>query len=992
VTHKQCGDFLTFKCLFFLSASTFVHSGLELDFGLPSHLSTKMFPRRSAFEISCRLLNLNQGIFGHTGVYGTKVISREHHILVLSSAYNGLTQRIHTKLVEQNHDVKVRLSISPENIDKQVKKIQPDFVICPFLKEKIPEKTWREKLCLVFHPGIPGDGGAHSLDWAVMNQEKRWGGILLAANNELDGGDIWAAGFFTVPQDASKADIYRGLLGKVAVDCVDTFLEKYDKLINGEPLSQLVNSVEDFETQGRWRNPLSQKDRKINWDIDTTEQILRKIRSSDSAPGVFDTFLNQKVFLYGAHAESTLKGHPFEIICTRNGAICVGTTDGAIWISHMRMKKNSQFPFKLPATKILGKQLEELRIPEIPFEPFDNIEYIGSTTGKIANKTYRDIWYEQFGEIGILNFNFYNGAMSEDHCHRLMKAYVEAKKLPTKVLILAGRGTFFSNGIHLNMIESCGDESFNESWKNIDAINGVVKEILTCRDKITVSAVEGNAGAGGVYLAAASDLVWMGELSILNPHYKTMGLYGSEYHTYTLKRRVGVNRGQNVLSKCMPVNATAAIRLGLADQILPWGNFEKEMIAKASKLSENYSETIKNKIQTWNKLRHEAAIMAENNGEMQNMYSNFQNDLYNEARKKFVLKSALTETPHHLIEFGPGDIFKSFEGNCKLIRATQSLDILHDLQCIIDEIKQVHLSFQPKLEVLQVGNLSPSNIHINQIQSAAHQIGLDVNITHFSTRVTEKEVMEKISDFNADRSVDGIMLQLPLDSTEIKDPKQVIDFIHPVKDVEGIGNINIGRIISGDRSGFVTCAPAAIFDLIKSTGCMIQGSNAVIVGRSRLVGSPTASLLNLANATTTVCHEHTRDLQTIVEAADILVVAVGIHGIIQGEWIKQGAVVIDCGINTVPDSTKKLGHRIVGDVDFSPDTLKASFITPVPGGVGPMSVAKLMTNSVKAAIKNLELSEEITTSNLEKEVIHWDISSLNNPDKEQCGIVISDIY
>ena len=232
--------------------------------------------------------------------------------------------------------------------------------------------------------------------------------------------------------------------------------------------------------------------------------------------------------MYGCHKEGLLKGGIRIILATREGAICLGTLDGAVWITHLREAKGGKIPFKLPATKILGEgHLKVLGVQESKYDPFDNNN--NNNYGNTA--TFRQIWYEEFGDVGILNFDFHNGAMSTEQCKLLIEAYIGAKQRPVKVLMLKGSKDFFSNGVHLNMIEASKNPA-GESWKNINSINGVVKEILTNTTQITVAAVEGNAGAGGAYLAIASDVVIASEASVWNPHYKTMGLFGSELHTH----------------------------------------------------------------------------------------------------------------------------------------------------------------------------------------------------------------------------------------------------------------------------------------------------------------------------------------------------------------------------------------------------------------------------------------------------------------------------
>lgn len=214
---------------------------------------------------------------------------------------------------------------------------------------------------------------------------------------------------------------------------------------------------------------------------------------------------------------------------------------------------------------------------------------------------------------------------------------------------------------------------------------------------------------------------------------------------------------------------------------------------------------------------------------------------------------------------------------------------------------------------------------------------------------TEGEVLSVLEKLNNDANIHGIIVQMPLDSINKIDSHLVTDYVIPEKDVDGLNTINEGRVSIGDLSGFVPCTPNGCIELIKRSGIKMEGANAVVLGRSKIVGTPASELLKWHNATVTVCHSKTKDLDKICATADILVVGIGRPEFVKGHWIKPGAVVIDCGINAIPDPTKKSGQRLVGDVAFDEAKERASYITPVPGGVGPMTVVMLMTNTVISA-------------------------------------------
>ncbi len=309
--------------------------------------------------------------------------------------------------------------------------------------------------------------------------------------------------------------------------------------------------------RGRYRPLVSPEQRRVDWSADLVATIVRKIRSADGSPGVLDEIGGEPVHLYGAHAEGCLVGRPGDIIARRHGAICRAATDGAVWISHLKRAGGAPGEhFKLPATEVLGERLAD--VPEVAL-PIDAVS---------PGKTYRDVWYEERNEVGYVNFRFYNGAMGTDHCRRLTEAVHHARRRPTEVIVLAGGRDFFSNGIHLNLIEAAADPAA-ESWRNINAMNDLVEAILTTTDQLTIAALHGSAGAGGVMLALAADRVLAREGIVLNPHYKGMGgLYGSEYWTYSLAKRVGPDQARELTERCLPISVHEARSIGLIDDVI----------------------------------------------------------------------------------------------------------------------------------------------------------------------------------------------------------------------------------------------------------------------------------------------------------------------------------------------------------------------------------------------------------------------------------------
>ncbi|XP_069590057.1 C-1-tetrahydrofolate synthase, cytoplasmic [Ranitomeya imitator] len=270
-------------------------------------------------------------------------------------------------------------------------------------------------------------------------------------------------------------------------------------------------------------------------------------------------------------------------------------------------------------------------------------------------------------------------------------------------------------------------------------------------------------------------------------------------------------------------------------------------------------------------------------------------------------------------------------------------------------MQERHAGFRPGLAILQVGDRDDSNLYISMKLKAAAEIGINASHVKLPRTATEAEVLSRIKSINEDPALHGLIVQLPLDSDHKIDTEKVTNAVSPAKDVDGLTSINAGKLARGDLGDcFIPCTPKGCLDLIRQTGVQIAGKRAVVIGRSKIVGAPMHDLLLWNHATVTTCHSKTESLSEEVSRADILVVGAGKPEMVKGDWIKPGAVVIDCGINHVPDATKQSGKRVVGDVAYEEAKEKASYITPVPGGVGPMTVAMLMENTVESAKRYLE--------------------------------------
>jgi len=254
----------------------------------------------------------------------------------------------------------------------------------------------------------------------------------------------------------------------------------------------------------------------------------------------------------------------------------------------------------------------------------------------------------------------------------------------------------------------------------------------------------------------------------------------------------------------------------------------------------------------------------------------------------------------------------------------------------------------PGLATVLVGENPASQVYVRSKQKACAEVGIESFGFNLAATATQAEVETLVQQLNADPKVNGILVQLPLPS--LLDEESVLRAISIEKDVDGFHPLNIGRLAQKGRDPlFVPCTPAGCIYLLEQVMPSLEGAQAVVLGRSNIVGMPVALLLVRANATVTICHSRTRNLADVVRSADVLVAAIGKPEMVRGSWVKPGAVVIDVGINRVEDATKPKGYRLVGDVAFDEVKEVASAITPVPGGVGPMTIAMLLKNTLRAA-------------------------------------------
>ena len=254
----------------------------------------------------------------------------------------------------------------------------------------------------------------------------------------------------------------------------------------------------------------------------------------------------------------------------------------------------------------------------------------------------------------------------------------------------------------------------------------------------------------------------------------------------------------------------------------------------------------------------------------------------------------------------------------------------------------------PGLAVVLVGDDPASRSYVTAKEKACAAAGIRSREIHLPASTAKADVLAAVRALNADDAVDGILVQLPLPEASIE--REVIEAVDPAKDVDGFHPTNVGRMVLG-LPAFVPCTPAGVVELLRRAGVALAGASVVVIGRSQIVGRPLSILLSQkgVDATVTLCHTRTQDLARFTRAADVVVVAAGRPGTLTADMVKSGAVVIDVGVNRVPDASKATGYRLVGDVDFAAVAEKAAAITPVPGGVGPLTIAMLLKNTLEAA-------------------------------------------
>ncbi|MEU7838413.1 enoyl-CoA hydratase-related protein [Nonomuraea sp. NPDC049129] len=545
-------------------------------------------------------------------------------ILLLCSSFNGLTQRAWLELRRAGHDVTVELAVSEQVMLEAAQLAKPDLIICPFLKEKVPALLWQNHRTIIIHPGPPGDRGPSSLDWAIADAEPEWGVTALQAVEEMDAGPIWGFRTFAMPAEPPrKSALYNGPVADAAVELVvEVAAKAMDAGFAPVPLDYRSPLV-----RGRLRPAMRHGDREFSWS-EPTDAVLRRVRSADGAPGGRVLLEGRMMRVFDVYRGPVVVGTPGSVVARREGAVLVHTGDGTVWVGHLRAEEPGAI--KLPAAMVLAERVAGLE----------------------ERPGYSEVTYDRSDAVGVVSFDFYNGAMSTEQCRRLASALRYAAAQDTRVVVLRG-GEVFSNGIHLNVIEAARHPEL-EAWMNINAINQVCREVIACTGQLVVTSVGGNAGAGGVMMGLGADRVLIREGVVLNPHYRTMGLFGSEFWTYVLPRRVGASVAGRLTGEALPVGAAQAVELGLADRMMAGSRleFERSVLEYAERLAagDDYERLlgIKREVREADERRKPLeAYRVEELAEMSRDMFDDRNG-FRQARQAFVHKRKVGRTPEHL--------------------------------------------------------------------------------------------------------------------------------------------------------------------------------------------------------------------------------------------------------------------------------------------------------------------------------------------------------
>jgi putative two-component system hydrogenase maturation factor HypX/HoxX len=556
-------------------------------------------------------------------------------ILLLASAFNGLTQRVWCTLREQGHEVGVELAPAhgtPESLTRAVERIDPDLILCPFLKHRVPEEVWRRWTTVIVHPGPVGDRGPSSLDHTILGQGPRWGVTALSAVEEMDAGPVWACSTFDVPEGITKSALYNSHVADAAMECVATVVRKVAGGDRPVPADQYPRAV-----PGTGELPLLRRNAfALDWRASATE-LARRIAAADGAPGAPAVLDGRTYCLFDATPTGEHTGaEPGTIVGRDCESIAFATGRGTLWVGYAALleKPDASSGRKLPKR---GPKLPAAMVIDAASAPF-----------KPAPEAIAESVYRREGDIGYLTIRSYSGAMHTEQCRRLTGAVEKALTEDTRILVVTGTEHAFSNGIHLGVIDAAVDPAA-EAWDNINAIDELCLAIARA-EQLTVAAFSANAGAGGVMAALCADVTVSRDGVVLNPYYD-MGIYGSELHTWSVANRVGEQTAARLLGDKLPISAAEAKQIGLIGAVGPrdWDEFQRWLRAVAM----GYNEPVTRGRMFAAKARRRAEskpLSYYQTIELAEMARDMFDDRhgFHAKRRAFLGKSAPTETPQKL--------------------------------------------------------------------------------------------------------------------------------------------------------------------------------------------------------------------------------------------------------------------------------------------------------------------------------------------------------
>ncbi|WP_243400795.1 MULTISPECIES: enoyl-CoA hydratase-related protein [Isoptericola] len=486
-------------------------------------------------------------------------------ILLLVSAFNGLTQRVWCALRDEGHDVGVEIAPafdSPEALTAAVADADPDLILCPFLKHRVPQEVWDRWTTVVVHPGPVGDRGPSSLDHAILTRQERWGVTALSTVEEMDAGPVWATSTFALPDvPVAKSALYNGPVADAAMACVAEVVRMVAAGEQPVPADDMPREVPGTGELPLLRRPAFE----IDWSL-PVEELARRVAAADGAPGAPAQIDGERFCLFDAVASPDVldpDAEPGTVVGHDVDAVALAASDGTLWVGYAATLAERRGT-KLPARMVLDPRSASVR--------------------RAGPPELAETHYERDGDVGLLTIRSYNGAMHTEQCRRLTAAVTEALAEDTSVLVLRGTESLFSNGIHLGVIDAAEDPAV-EAWANIQAIDDLC-EAVAGADQLTVAAFTASAGAGGVMAGLCADVVLSRDGVVLNPFYD-MGIYGSELHTWTVAARVGPEVADMLLTGRLPLSAHRAADLGLIDAVGPrdTGEFDAWLAKRVAELA-----------------------------------------------------------------------------------------------------------------------------------------------------------------------------------------------------------------------------------------------------------------------------------------------------------------------------------------------------------------------------------------------------------------------